>query len=269
MSQDCPARRPSSPPPAQGIGRATAEAFAREGARVIATDLNVELLATLKAVGRRPAPSVQRLDVLDAGGHRRRRAAAGPVTCCSTARASCTPAPCSTAPRRNGSFAFDLNVRSQYRTIKAFLPGMLAAGNGSIINMASVAGSVKGAPNRFVYGATKAAVIGLTKAWRPTSSPRACAATPSARARWSRRRCATASRRRPRRAARRSSRSRPRSSRASRWAASAASRRSPRWRCTWPATNRRSPPAPRSHRRRLVQLNACIPLHSLQPKNTP
>jgi 2-keto-3-deoxy-L-fuconate dehydrogenase len=62
------------------------------------------------------------------------------------------------------SFAFDLNVRSQYRTIKAFLPGMLARGRGSIINMASVAGSIKGAPNRFVYGSTKAAVIGLTKA---------------------------------------------------------------------------------------------------------
>ena len=60
-------------------------------------------------------------------------------------------------------FAFNLNVRSQFRTIRAFLPGMLAAGNGSIINLASVAGSLKGAPNRFVYGATKAAVIGLTK----------------------------------------------------------------------------------------------------------
>ncbi len=62
------------------------------------------------------------------------------------------------------SFAFDLNVRSQFRTIKAFVPGMLAGGRGSIINVASVAGSIKGAPNRFVYGSTKAAVIGLTKA---------------------------------------------------------------------------------------------------------
>jgi 2-keto-3-deoxy-L-fuconate dehydrogenase len=62
------------------------------------------------------------------------------------------------------SFAFDLNVRSQFRTIKAFVPGMLAGGGGSIINVASVAGSIKGAPNRFVYGSTKAAVIGLTKA---------------------------------------------------------------------------------------------------------
>jgi 2-keto-3-deoxy-L-fuconate dehydrogenase len=61
------------------------------------------------------------------------------------------------------TFAFDLNVRSQYRLIKAFLPGMVARGSGSIINMASVAGSIKGAPNRFVYGSTKAAVIGLTK----------------------------------------------------------------------------------------------------------
>jgi 2-keto-3-deoxy-L-fuconate dehydrogenase len=62
------------------------------------------------------------------------------------------------------AFAFDLNVRSMYRTIKAFVPGMLAAGRGSIINVASAAGSIKGAPNRFVYGSTKAAVIGLTKA---------------------------------------------------------------------------------------------------------
>jgi 2-keto-3-deoxy-L-fuconate dehydrogenase len=61
------------------------------------------------------------------------------------------------------AFAFNLNVRSQFRMIKAFLPGMLATGKGSIINVASVAGSIKGAPNRFVYGATKAAVIGLTK----------------------------------------------------------------------------------------------------------
>ena len=73
-------------------------------------------------------------------------------TCCSMAPASCTRARCWTAPKQEWAFAFDLNVRSQYRTIKAFLPGMLARGRGSIINVASVAGSIKGAPNRFVYG---------------------------------------------------------------------------------------------------------------------
>ncbi|MFO1267472.1 MAG: SDR family oxidoreductase [Rubrivivax sp.] len=148
----------------QGIGRATAEAFAREGAKVIATDLNVELLAGLKGMA---GVTVEKLDALDAAAIAdagRRHAgvdilfnAAGFVHHGSVL--DCT--------EEEWEFAFNLNVRSMYRTIKAFLPGMLAnnggKGNGSIINVASGASSVKAAANRFVYGTTKAAVIGLTK----------------------------------------------------------------------------------------------------------
>ena len=90
-------------------------------------------------------------------------------------------------------FSFDLNVKSMHRTIRAFLPGMLEKGGGSIINMASAASSVKGVPNRYVYGASKAAVIGLTKAVAADTSARACAATRSAPARSRARRSMAAS----------------------------------------------------------------------------
>ncbi len=145
----------------QGIGRAVAEAFAREGARVIATDLNAALLDTLAAT---PGVSVQKLDVLDPAAITAAAAAAGPVDVLFNGAGYVHAGTVLDCTEDEWGFAFDLNVRSQYRTIKAFLPGMLARGSGSIINMASVAGSIKGAPNRFVYGATKAAVIGLTKA---------------------------------------------------------------------------------------------------------
>ena len=145
----------------QGIGRAVAEAFAREGARVIATDVNESLLATLDGT---PGVSVQRLDVLDAAAIAAAAAAAGPVDVLFNGAGFVHAGSVLDCTEEEWAFAFDLNVRSQYRTIKAFMPGMLAQGRGSIINMASVAGSIKGAPNRFVYGATKAAVIGLTKA---------------------------------------------------------------------------------------------------------
>ena len=145
----------------QGIGRAVAEAFAREGAKVIATDLNTALLDALAGT---PGITVEKLDALDAAAINaaaERHAGvnvlfngagyvhAGSVLDCSEA---------------DWDFAFNLNVRSQFRLIKAFVPGMLKQGQGSIINVASLAGSIKGAPNRFVYGTTKAAVIGLTKA---------------------------------------------------------------------------------------------------------
>ena len=142
----------------QGIGRAVAEAFVREGARVIATDLNESLLATLKG-----ATGVK-LDALDPQAIQAAAAAHGPVDILFNGAGfvhAGTVLDCSEA---DWDFAFNLNVRSQFRTIQAFLPGMLAKGGGSIINIASVAGSLKGAPNRFVYGTTKAAVIGLTKA---------------------------------------------------------------------------------------------------------
>ena len=141
----------------QGIGRAVAEAFVREGARVIATDLNESLLATLQGA------TTWKLDALDPQAIQAAATAHGPVDILFNGAGfvhAGTVLDCSEA---DWDFAFNLNVRSQFRTIQAFLPGMLAKGSGSIINIASVAGSIKGAPNRFVYGATKAAVIGLTK----------------------------------------------------------------------------------------------------------
>ena len=144
----------------QGIGRAIAEAFVREGATVIATDLNEALLATLKS----PAITTRRLDVLDPAAIAATAKEVGPVNVLVNAAGFVHSGSVLDCTEEEWSFAFDLNVRSQFRTIKAFVPGMLAGGGGSIINVASVAGSIKGAPNRFVYGSTKAAVIGLTKA---------------------------------------------------------------------------------------------------------
>lgn len=145
----------------QGIGRAVAEAFVREGASVIATDLNEALLAPLKD---RSGFSVRRLDVLDPAAITAAAKDAGTVDILFNGAGFVHAGSVLDCTEEEWAFAFDLNVRSQFRTIKAFVPGMLAQGGGSIINVASVAGSIKGAPNRFVYGTTKAAVIGLTKA---------------------------------------------------------------------------------------------------------
>lgn len=144
----------------QGIGRAIVEAFVREGARVIATDLNESLLASLKS----PSITTRKLDVLDPAAIAAAAKEVGPVNVLVNAAGYVHAGSVLECSEEDWSFAFDLNVRSQFRTIKAFVPGMLAGGGGSIINVASVAGSIKGAPNRFVYGSTKAAVIGLTKA---------------------------------------------------------------------------------------------------------
>lgn len=145
----------------QGIGRATALAFAREGARTIATDINPQALETLAAAA--PGIETRTLNMLDgaaiadfAGQH----GGADILFNCAGIVHNGSILECSEA---DWDMAFDLNVRSMYRIIKAMLPGMIARGGGSIVNIASVAGSVKGIPNRFVYGATKAAVIGLTK----------------------------------------------------------------------------------------------------------
>lgn len=144
----------------QGIGRAIAEAFVREGAQVIATDINAALLHGLvEATGCR----AQVLDATDAAAIATLAAEVGAVDVLVNAAGFVHAGTVLDCTEAEWDFAFNLNVRSQYRTIRAFLPGMLAAGNGSIINLASVAGSLKGAPNRFVYGTTKAAVIGLTK----------------------------------------------------------------------------------------------------------
>ena len=144
---------------AQGIGRATALAFAAEGAEVIATDVNGEKLAGLVAAGLRTA----RLDVLDADAIRAAAVEAGAVDVLFNCAGFVHQGTVLEATDEEFTFAFDLNVRSMLRTIQAFLPGMLARGRGSIVNMASVASSVKGIGNRALYGASKAAVIGLTK----------------------------------------------------------------------------------------------------------
>ncbi len=144
----------------QGIGRAVALAFVREGARVIATDINAAALATLAG---ETGCATQLLDVTDAAAVQAAALQNGAVNVLFNGAGyvhAGTVLDCSEA---DWDCAFTLNVRSQFRLIHAFLPGMLRAGGGSIINMASVAGSIKGAPNRFIYGATKAAVIGLTK----------------------------------------------------------------------------------------------------------
>ena len=143
----------------QGIGRAVAEAFAREGATVVATDLKTELLAGLSG----PGFIVEQLDALDAAAIAEAGRRHGDVDILFNGAGYVHHGTVLDCTEEQWDFAFDLNVRSMYRTTKAFLPGMLARGNGSIVNVASGASSVKAAANRFVYAATKAAVIGLTK----------------------------------------------------------------------------------------------------------
>jgi 2-keto-3-deoxy-L-fuconate dehydrogenase len=145
---------------AQGIGEATARAFAAEGAEVIATDINQDALSALDAV---TGIRTQRLDVTDGEAVQAFSASVRPHVLfnCAGFVHHGTILECEEA---DWDFSFNLNAKAAYRMIRAFLPGMLAAGGGSIVNMASVASSVKGVPNRFVYGASKAAVIGLTKA---------------------------------------------------------------------------------------------------------
>ena len=145
----------------QGIGRATALAFAREGARVVATDIDEALLARLAGEAR---IETQRLDVRDAAAIAAAAKAAGAVDVLFNGAGYVHHGTLLDCDEAAFDISFDLNVRSMYRTMRAFLPGMLERGGGSIVNMASVASSIKGAPNRFVYGATKAAVIGMTKA---------------------------------------------------------------------------------------------------------
>ncbi len=145
---------------AQGIGRATALAFAREGAEVIASDINEERLADLAS---EPGITTRRLDVRDAAAVSAFAEEVGRAdilfNCAGFVHAG-TILDCTD---EEFDFAFDLNVRSMFRMVRAFLPAMIEGGGGSIVNIASVASSVIAAPNRFVYGASKAAVIGLTK----------------------------------------------------------------------------------------------------------
>jgi 2-keto-3-deoxy-L-fuconate dehydrogenase len=146
----------------QGIGRAIAAAFAAEGARVIATDLDAGKLKGLRAAERR-ALDVRSTAAVDALAKEveRKYGALDVLANCAGFVHHGTVLDCS---ETDWDFSFDLNVKSMHRTINAFLPGMLKRKRGSIVNISSGASSVRGLPNRYVYGATKAAVIGLTKA---------------------------------------------------------------------------------------------------------
>jgi len=145
---------------AQGIGRASALAFAREGARVIATDVNEAKLAELAGTA---GIETRRLDVRDDRAVKELAAEIGTIDILLNAAGFVHHGTVLECGDEDWEFSFDLNVKSMYRTIRAFLPGMLAEGKGSIVNIASGASSVRGIPNRFVYGTTKAAVVGLTK----------------------------------------------------------------------------------------------------------
>lgn len=145
---------------AQGIGRASVEAFSRSGATVWATDINEGALADLAAL---PGVKARRLDVLQEAGVRSLVAEIGHVDVLFNCAGVVHAGNVLEASEKDLDFAFDLNVKAMARTVRAVLPGMLERKDGAIINMASVASSVKGVPNRFAYGVTKAAVIGLTK----------------------------------------------------------------------------------------------------------
>ena len=144
-----------------GIGRATALAFAREGARVIATDLDDKAIADLKSQG---VAECHRLDVRDTAAVDAMAKRIGSIDILFNCAGFVHHGTALTTSEADWDFSFDLNVKSMHRTISAFLPGMLKKKRGSIVNIASGASSVRGIPNRYVYGASKAAVVGLTKA---------------------------------------------------------------------------------------------------------
>ena len=142
----------------QGIGRAIAEAFVAEGATVWATDRDVDKLDGLARAKRR------KLDVLSDRAVAAFAEKIGPVDILVNAAGFVHHGTVMECDNAAWDFSFDLNVKSMHRMLRAFIPGMLAKGHGSVVNIASGAGSVRGIPNRYVYGAPKAAVIGLTKA---------------------------------------------------------------------------------------------------------
>jgi 2-keto-3-deoxy-L-fuconate dehydrogenase len=142
---------------AQGIGRATAELFLAEGARVIATDINLDGLKELTGC------EIFQLDVLNPNEIKLLSQQIGAIDILFNCVGYVQGGTILDCEEKDWSFSFDINVTSMYRMIRAFLPGMITKGGGSIVNMSSVASSIKGVPNRFAYGATKAAVIGLTK----------------------------------------------------------------------------------------------------------
>jgi len=146
---------------AQGIGRAIAEKFAAEGAKLIATDLDASKLQGLRgSLHKLDVRAQSDLEALDRDILRQFGALDILINCAGYVHQG-TVLDCSD---RDWDFSFDLNVKSMHRTIKTFLPAMLEKKSGSIVNISSAVSSIRGVPNRYVYGATKAAVIGLTKA---------------------------------------------------------------------------------------------------------
>jgi 2-keto-3-deoxy-L-fuconate dehydrogenase len=143
-----------------GIGRAAALAFAVEGAEVIATDIDRAKIADLTGLG---VAEVHQLDVRSTAAVEALAEAVGPVDILFNCAGFVHAGTILETSEADWDFAFDLNVKSMHRTIRAFLPGMLAKGAGSIVNISSVASHFKGVANRYVYSASKAAVIGLTK----------------------------------------------------------------------------------------------------------
>jgi 2-keto-3-deoxy-L-fuconate dehydrogenase len=152
---------------AQGMGRAAVLAMAREGARIIATDIREDLLQTLRAEVLAEggiAPDVRRLDVTEPGAIESMMGSVGALDVLFNCAGYVHQGTILQASDDDWDLSFAINVRSMVRTIRSALPAMIAQGGGSIINMASVCSSIKGLPNRAVYGTTKAAVLGLTKA---------------------------------------------------------------------------------------------------------
>ena len=145
---------------AQGIGAATARAFAAEGARVIATDVNEAKLGELATI---PGIRTLRLDVTRADEIAAAARELGALDVLANFAGFVHHGTVLDCGEQDWDFSFELNLKSMYRTIRAFLPAMLTAGRGSIVNMSSAASTIRGAPNRFVYATTKAGVIGLTK----------------------------------------------------------------------------------------------------------
>ena len=145
----------------QGIGRASALAMAQEGARVIATDINEEALAALE--GEAPGIECRMLDVLDKQAIDELASNVGVVDALFNCAGYVHNGTILDCTDDDWDFAFNLNAKAQYWMIQAVLPAMLEAGSGSIINMSSLASSMKGVPMRFVYTASKAAVLGITK----------------------------------------------------------------------------------------------------------
>jgi 2-keto-3-deoxy-L-fuconate dehydrogenase len=146
---------------AAGIGRASAVSMAREGAKVFAADIDEAGLGKLKAENN--AIETLTLDVCDAAKVRAAREQTGPVDVLVNCSGFVHHGTVMEVSEKDWDFSFDLNVRAHFRMIQAYLPAMLERGAGSIVNIASVVSTIKGAPNRFLYGATKGAVIALTK----------------------------------------------------------------------------------------------------------